>query len=300
MIPSKNHAPFISQQVIEGQYYFLDLNPDPRRPVTVVCGGCEHCSPQYAIDRADFQYYSIEYVSSGKGEITLQGNAYPIQAGSIFCYGPEIPHCINSSPETPLVKYFVDFVGTRAVELLSTNPLFKLEPLYVSDPIRIFEIYENLQHTGASNTPYAQRICTVLLELLILRIAERTVSYQAATSSAWETYQQCRQFIESHFLEVHSAGEIASACHLDPAYLSRLFKRFSQERPYQLLLRYKMQRAAELLVHSGMLIKQVAQSIGFADPHHFSRVFKKHYQLSPAAFIKRDHRQRAGAEAAQR
>jgi len=73
MKPADNQATFISQQVLEGQYYFLNLNPDFRRPVTVVCGGCEHCSPQYAIDRNDFQYYPIEYVSSGKGEITLQG-----------------------------------------------------------------------------------------------------------------------------------------------------------------------------------------------------------------------------------
>ncbi|MFC1764688.1 helix-turn-helix transcriptional regulator [Planctomycetota bacterium] len=110
-------------------------------------------------------------------------------------------------------------------------------------------------------------------------------------SSAWETYQQCRNYIEGHYLELHSATEIVDACHLDPAYLSRLFKRFSQERPYQLLMRYKMQRAAELLVSSGQLIKQVAQTVGFTDAHHFSRVFKKHYQLSPEAFVKRDHRQ---------
>ena len=286
-----NQVSFISQQVTEGKYYFLDLNPDRRIPVVVVCGGREQCSPQYAIDRTDFQYYSVEYVASGKGELTLVNKRYPLQAGSIFCYGPGIAHQIRSNTADPLVKYFVDFVGTRAQQLLKTSGLFHLEPLYVSDPLRIYEIYENLQYTGATQTNYSQQICAVLLELLILRIAEGTVSYRVATSSAWVTYQQCRQYIESHYLDVHSARDIATACHLDPAYLSRLFKRFSSARPYQLLVRCKMQRAAELLVHSGMLIKQVAHAVGFTDPHHFSRVFKKHYQLSPEAFLKRAHRQ---------
>lgn len=286
-----NNAPFISKQVSDAQYYFLDLEPDRKNPVTVVCGGRECCTTGYTIDRPGFQYYSIEYVSSGRGELTLNDKTYPLQAGSIFSYGPKIPHRITSDDESPLIKYFIDFVGPQAYRLFEESPLSQYEPLYVSDPIHVFEIFENLQHTGISNTPYTKQICATLLELLILRIAERTVPYRVATSSAWETYQQCRRYIEDHFLEVHSAAEVAEACHLDPAYLSRLFKRFSQERPYQLLVRCKMQRAAELLVHSGLLIKQIAQAVGFTDPHHFSRVFKKHYQLSPEAFVKCDHRQ---------
>jgi AraC-like DNA-binding protein len=63
--------PFISKQVERGEYYFLDLQPAPRAPLAVVCGGREVCGVQYRIDRCDFPYHSIELVVSGRGSVTL-------------------------------------------------------------------------------------------------------------------------------------------------------------------------------------------------------------------------------------
>jgi AraC-like DNA-binding protein len=70
------------------------------------------------------------------------------------------------------------------------------------------------------------------------------------------------------------------------AYLSRLFQRFGHTTPYRFLMRLKMNRATELLVDDGMLVKEVAAKLEFADAFHFSRVFKRVYGLPPGRFIK--------------
>ena len=54
--------------------------------------------------------------------------------------------------------------------------------------------------------------------------------------------------------------------------------------PYQLLLRLKMQHAAEQLQNPVLLVKQVAEAAGFADPFQFSRTFKREFGLSTDAF----------------
>ena len=41
---------------------------------------------------------------------------------------------------------------------------------------------------------------------------------------------------------------------------------------------------AELLGNQSMLVKEVAEAVGFADPYHFSRVFKRVYGIPPEAF----------------
>ena len=45
-----------------------------------------------------------------------------------------------------------------------------------------------------------------------------------------------------------------------------------------------MRHAAERLEQAGVLVKQAAEEVGFADPFHFSRVFRSVLGLSPMAF----------------
>ena len=87
-------------------------------------------------------------------------------------------------------------------------------------------------------------------------------------------------------METNTVSEVAEKCFLDPAYLARLFKRFAEESPLQLLTRLKMGRAADLLVNGELLIKQVGEDVGYPDPYHFSRVFKRVYGIPPETFSK--------------
>jgi AraC-like DNA-binding protein len=123
-----------------------------------------------------------------------------------------------------------------------------------------------------------------LLECISLEIAEARAPHKDAGTLSFTTYQQCRQHIEKNFQRLKTLRQIARECHLNAAYLCRLFQRYDQQSPYQYLLRLKMNQAAELLHQPGALIKRVTQQMGFGDQFHFSRVFKSVFGLSPDAF----------------
>jgi AraC-like DNA-binding protein len=55
-------------------------------------------------------------------------------------------------------------------------------------------------------------------------------------------------------------------------------------------MRQKMARAASLLLNRELLIKEVAQQIGFEDQYHFSKAFKRIYAVSPDSFRARGRR----------
>src|SRR5271157_306206 len=113
------HAPeFFSPQVREARRFYLDLAPPARQPLAVVCGGVEHSAADYVIDRAGLAYLSIEFVARGKGDLVLAGREVPLLPGSVFAYGPNVPHRIVTDRDDRLVKYFVDFSGRRAAALL--------------------------------------------------------------------------------------------------------------------------------------------------------------------------------------
>lgn len=287
-------VPFLSKQVVSGEYYFLNLNPEKGSSGTVVCGGLERCDPHYRIARSRFKYQSIEYVASGEGELVLKGRRFRLRPGAVFHYGPEIPHAIITDPEQPLVKYFVDFCGPRFTRLLRRHPLARLEPCYFAPTARVQALFAELQRSGREAGAHAQAVCDCLLELLILRSAESARSQEDAESAAQQTYQRCRDLIDVEHLRMHTLADVAAACHINAPYLCRLFKRYGAESPYQMLVRLKMRCATDLLSGAPLLVKQVAKAVGFADPYHFSRVFKKVYGVSPRAFLATVHRAGGG------
>jgi AraC-like DNA-binding protein len=283
---TKYKAPFISTQITSGEYYYLNLTPEKDSAEAVVCGGREQCAPSYRIERNRFKYHSIEFVSSGRGTLTLHGKTYPLRPGAIYCYGPDVKHIIETDPEAPLLKHFVDFVGDDLLALLHATALSEAHPLYVSKPFRVRSIFEALIQTGNTESRNRDALCALLLRQLILFADDFAIDQETAFSPAWQTYLRCRQHIERNFLDIESVHDAAEKCFVDQAYLSRLFKRFADETPLQLLTRLKMGKAAELLITRGLLVKQVAEEIGFPDPYHFSRVFKRVYGIPPETFIR--------------
>jgi AraC-like DNA-binding protein len=278
---------FVSTQVAEARRYFLDLDPAPTRGITVVCGGCERMRPDYLVERASFPFLAVEFVAEGEGALTLVGRDYRLRPGTAFAYGPRAKHVIRNEPARPMLKYYVDFIGEAAARLLAKSPLARWRAVQLSAPQEVADLFELLQREGASESRHGAQLCAALLPVLLMKISERAVPYAAAEPRALETYQRARRTIEQRFLTLRSAKEAAAACHLDPAYLSRLFQRFAHTTPWRFITKLKMNRAASLLMDERLLVKEAADAIGFADAFHFSRAFKRHYGLPPERFARR-------------
>jgi AraC-like DNA-binding protein len=275
---------FFSPQVAAARRFYLDLNPRRDRPLTVVCGGCEHCAPDYAVHRAGFPFYSIEFVARGRGTVKLQRREYPLQAGRLFSYGPRIRQDIVTDAAEPLVKYFVDFAGAQARELLRACHLAPGRAVQVFAPNEVAAVFDELIRNGLKATGHSADICAKLLEFLALKIAESLAPIAGVESQAFATYQRCRSHIQTDFPRLRTLEQIARECHVNAAYLCRLFRRYGHQSPYQYLLRLKMSLATGRLHQPGALVKQVAEQTGFGDPFHFSRAFKNVFGLSPDAF----------------
>jgi AraC-like DNA-binding protein/quercetin dioxygenase-like cupin family protein len=275
---------FFSPQILEARRFYLDLAPPATKPLAVVSGGREHCAPDYSIHRHTFPYLSVEFVTRGKGALRLNGREHGLSAGVVFAYGPNVAQDITTEPAEPLVKYFVDFTGPLATKLLRQCRLSPGSVARVLTPGEIQNIFDDLIHVALRGSRFSTRICELLLEQLILRIAECQMPQMAVETPAFATYQRCRQHIQSQYLRLRTQAQVARECHVTSAYLCRLFQRYDHQTPYQYLMRLKMSLAAERLQAPGTLIKQVAAELGFGDPFHFSRAFKAAFGLAPEAF----------------
>ncbi|HXE54997.1 MAG TPA: AraC family transcriptional regulator [Tepidisphaeraceae bacterium] len=275
---------FFSQQVRKARRFAFDGAPIPQVPLAVVGGGHEFCSPVYAIERPGFPYYSVELVVRGHGWLTLDGTGHALCAGSVFSYGPGIRHHIRTDPRDPLEKYFIDFTGPRAPQILREHRLAPGTAAQVACFGEIQDIFNNIIRDGLRGTGTSNVLCAALSEYLMIKLAELIASPGARPSPASATFQRCRQYIAANFRRLRSLEQIAGECDIDQAYLCRLFRRFDHPAPYQYLLRLKMNFAAEQLRDPKVLVKEVAASVGFQDPFHFSHAFKNVFGASPDVF----------------
>jgi AraC-like DNA-binding protein len=278
---------FFSAQITAARRFHMRLRPQAGKRPAVACGGCERCQSDYQIHRSTFPYYGLEFVAGGKGEVTMSGRRWRLVPGTLFSYGPGVAHHITTAGDEPLVKYFVDFSGGG--KLLRAIPLAPGSVIQTSAPAEVMPIFDELIANGLKNTPQSRDICSALLEALLLKLAETRVPHGSVESAAFDTYQRCRRELDEHALEIRSLGELAARCHVDSAYLCRLFGRFERESPYHRLMRLKMNHAAARMQAPGTLVKQVAAELGFDDPYHFSRAFKRIFGLSPRKLV-RDQR----------
>lgn len=80
--------------------------------------------------------------------------------------------------------------------------------------------------------------------------------------------------------------DLAREFHLSPSYLQRLFKHQTGVCMGEWLNEQRLQRAAHLLRHSYMSVKEIAHSVGYEHPSSFIRAFERRFTEAPARYRK--------------
>lgn len=90
--------------------------------------------------------------------------------------------------------------------------------------------------------------------------------------------------VAAHFAGRIALDQAAALCRLSPTQFCRLFKMEQSLSFAQFLLRFRLERACERLLHSDVLVKEVAYAVGFNDLSYFARAFKRQFGVCPREF----------------
>ena len=290
--------PPVSGQVSESRYCYLAATIRPSTRLAVVCAGKEFCNPDFRVSRSDFPCFGLEFVSSGAGHLVLDGHSYPLHAGIVFCYGPGIHHQIVNHPGKRMTKYFVDFWGEEAAELLRES---KCRPGHATQIVEVEilrGLFEQLVTEGGRKSGASAQLCAAYLRVIILKTTEGMKPSVPGEFSLLARFKHWRHFIETNYPRLRDLHEIASELGVRPAYLCRVFKQFGQPSPFRYLTQLKMNRAADLLAGACLSVKGAALEVGYTDPYHFSRLFKNHFGYAPARFLEQHWRVHSGIDSA--
>lgn len=99
-----------------------------------------------------------------------------------------------------------------------------------------------------------------------------------------EVVEKARAFIETHYGQDITLGDVARAVFLSPNYFSSLFKKVAGSSFKSSLVDRRMQAARELLAGTVLPIKEVVARSGFKDYNYFNRTFRALEGEPPAAY----------------
>lgn len=68
---------------------------------------------------------------------------------------------------------------------------------------------------------------------------------------------------------------IPRSAHMSQSHFRKVFRETHGESPRALQTRARMQKACELVLHSGLALTQIAARLGFSTVHNFSRAVKQ-------------------------
>jgi AraC-like DNA-binding protein len=167
--------------------------------------------------------------------------------------------------------------------LLDASGLGQWRTLRVGAVHEVTENFHALGREARGEGALGHALCETLARFLLLKVQQNSVPGARSVPRSFMTYERLRRHIEAHYRRLRTVEELALECGVTQVHVSRLFQRFAQTGAYQFLLRLKMNDAAELL-DNGLLVKEVAERLGFADAFQFSRAFKRVQGVSPTRF----------------
>lgn len=139
---------------------------------------------------------------------------------------------------------------------------------------------ELLQMMGIEEeVPHTMEECKSMLVRVTKRLAE-----ERGTGGGNHAIQQAAAYLREHFDQPLSLASVAAEVHLNPAYLSFLFKRETGVNFSDYLQDCRMEHVKALLRESEAPLKECANRAGFADYRNFCKLFKKLTGLRPAQY----------------
>lgn len=127
-----------------------------------------------------------------------------------------------------------------------------------------------------------QNVMNAALKDLTLKTAEWSKK-QHYTSYV----ERCKDYIKNHYKEKIRMEVIADALGISRTYLSRIFKKETGISWQEYVIRFRVERAANMLRYSNESIAYISDYTGFPTQSYFGEKFKKYMGMTPFEYRKK-------------
>ncbi len=248
--------------------------------------GSHHCHP----------YYELSYIEHGSCRFFVEDMMYDLHDGDFLLIPPQMFHYTRYL-FGPCLRCGIYF---RLEDLEGKLQSFLPEGQEFLTRLRVFqapsacrrELAGLIGRMAAEEDCFDERSPLMLKaqfhELLLLcsRVCIHLSENPASIHTTDRQVLQAARFINEHFRQQITAGDIAAAAGFSPNYLSRKFREAAGIGVHDYLVFIRLRNAAFDLLTTDDSVTDIALRNGFSDSNYFKDVFKKKYGMTPREYRK--------------
>ena len=243
--------------------------------------------------------HALHYFRNGTGEYSLGGKSYRIEPGSVFIVRPEQGYSfiLETKPCPHMLNIHFDLVEQDdsfqpypyPCKARHDSPL-RL-PKDIPDKVNItnrksyenifFELYSIFLLQGKK---WEIKKKSLMLDLLGIIYDNTITSSPGVLQEHRAVVQASREYIYNNLKRKVTLTELVRHARVCRALFVRIFKEECGLSPIKFINKVKIEKAKNELISSNIPIKEVAESLGFADVYHFSRIFKEFTGMPPGKY----------------
>ncbi len=239
----------------------------------------------------------IIYIKQGQLQVTVNGQNFSGESGSIYLVNPRELHLMGSSDVS--VDYYTLLFP---LELLSFQTMDELEtglmqPLRSGQWMFRHELTDDKAHTFSSlleavievnrrNHPWKQLRTRVLLLQLLETLIEKNALLRPAAGFQNRMQKEMLAFIQAHYTEKITLGMLSGQFHLSEKYISHYFKEHFHLTFSNYVNHLRLTHAKRLLEFTDLPVTEIALRSGFPSVSYFIRTFKGSCGISPLKYRK--------------
>jgi len=233
------------------------------------------------------EVFALVYVVRGRGIYhNSTGYSHRFEAGDLILIFPELGHRYGPTEAEEYEEFFVVFKGPifdfwrRCGLLNSAHPILHLQPVEYW-----LGKFHQLLGAPPNNASEALQPVTRLCELLAEIHVATSTQASVVDESPW--LSQARSLLGANIHLPLSYQSVAKEIGVTYDVFRHVFRRQTGVSPARYRMNQRIAAACDLLLHTALGVKQIAETLGFSSEFHFSQRFKEIKGVSPRKFRQR-------------
>ncbi|WP_079412226.1 AraC family transcriptional regulator [Paenibacillus ferrarius] len=229
------------------------------------------------------------YVTSGSAELHIDGIESRLQRFHVLHVGKGLS--LDIAAVEQLEYFMVLYKATlplpsryELVNLMERENPFQLRyTLSPKFPISWLQKLEHMYQIWQAPSSLDKFKVKTLFYQLLYELVEQ-LHEQGVDVIRPDLVSQAIYYMEEHYQETVTLEALAETLECTSRQLLRLFKNQMNTSPIVYLIGLRVNKAKALLVYTDRTLKEISESVGYADSYYFSRIFKKQEGISPQRF----------------
>jgi AraC-like DNA-binding protein len=257
----------------------------------------------WLIRRHAHSTFEFHFIARGDCLVETEGSSFLAKEGSFFLTAPGVYHAQKPGESPELVECSLNCeirkpavpLGSESGEIGWLDSVFRDAPcIPVQDSFGALGLFDSALREADRRLPgFATNIRHLAIMLLVS--AARSLKAPARPEHAEEEdakeyddprMDRMERFVEDNIHVEVGPADLAALLNLSGRQVARIVRHCKGYSTKKFITRTKLKTAKHLLATTDLVLKEIAERLGFSNEYYFSNVFKKHEGYPPGLFRK--------------